>query len=321
MQYTPTPSWVFTLDKAYNGGSLACSLDSGTTWISPEGHEHVGVENFDSDPIGVDAGGSDWQRLFVDEIGGALAILASATELHVAALPSEATCEPGSLQFHTAYTAGEGGGELLASAAFFEPGGKRVLVGVGQGVLYADRLTSSSSFVLLEQTGIPQGQSILSFAAGRRKDGSLVLHAVTVNSADLTHSLLFERNQGLRKARGVFRATIARVSGGGVPPQLQWASVADGLPEFATAGGTLGANVVACAAVDGDTVYLSGSDTRTGNPAIFKSVGGSPWQSVFGAAGNTNMSVEPPIASAARYCPQHCCHCRCCSPQCDWVRG
>ncbi len=37
VQFAPIPSWVFTLDKNYDGGSLACSLDSGSTWVSPEG--------------------------------------------------------------------------------------------------------------------------------------------------------------------------------------------------------------------------------------------------------------------------------------------
>ena len=288
VQFTPVKDWLYTVDKKYPGGLPACSLDGGASWTG----------------ISPDPTAAATRRLFTDELGGKMILVADKTALYASAMPSAATCATGSLNLRMVYNSTKG--ELFASGAFFQPpsaasdeplsgadASQIVLVGTAQGVLFSSK---GSDFSLLASSGIPDGDAILSFSAGQLADGSIALHAVTAHLTDITDEVLMERNEGLKLGQGVFRATLPL----GVQEAdvgtlaVTWKSAVDGLPPLLSAGGkagSVGANVVACAATDGDTVYLSSNNGTSGAPLIYKSEKGDPWRSVFGSAGNTNIAI------------------------------
>jgi hypothetical protein len=227
--------------------------------------------------------------------------VADKTALYASPMPTMASCETGSLNLRMVYNSTER--ELFASGAFFQPtsdawdqrvsgAAQAVLVGTADGVLYSSN--AGTDFQLLSSSGIPDSDSILSFSAGVLADGSIALHAVTAHLADITDEVLMERNEGLKLARGVFRATLTTGLGLADAPTLAWKSAVDGLPPLLSIGGkagSVGANAVGCSATDGDTVYLSSSNGTNGAPLIYKSQKGEAWRSVFGSTGNTNVAI------------------------------
>ena len=305
VQYTPTQGWLYAVDKKYPGGLPACSLDGGASWT----------------PASPDPTAGNTRRLFADELGGRVILLADKTALYASPMPRNATCDAGSLDVQMVFNATEGQ-ELFASGAFIlsfiQPPSHAaaaaaakgaaaaaddsdddtgiVLVGTAQGVLFSS--DGGVTFTLLPSTGLPDGEAILSFSAGVVKNDSndvnataaadaddhdgdddddddddddnvsssseaddttlhLALHAVTADLSEITDDILMERNEGLKLAKGVYRATLnidldlllpsAAAAGAGAgaraPPTVAWERAQEGLPPLLSAGGTAGSVV------------------------------------------------------------------------------
>lgn len=270
----------YTVDKKYPGGLPTCSVDGGASWT----------------PVSPDPTAATARRLFTDELRGNLLLVADKTALYASPMPTTPSCGPSSLKLQMAYNSTKG--ELFASGAFFQPNNaasdQLVLVGIAEGVLYSSN--GGADFQLLPSSGIPDADGILSFSAGVLADGSIALHAVTAHLADITDEVLMERNEGLKLARGVFRATLRTDFATVDAPKrtVAWKSAMDGLPPLLSMGGkagSVGANAVDCSATDGETVYLSSNNGTNGAPLIYKSEKGEPWRSVFGSTGNTNVAI------------------------------
>jgi len=250
VQFTSNPLIRYTIDYTSIQGMdyirPVKSIDGGATWQLLGGNPY---------PLAPDAG---VLRLLADYNNPNRIILAGYGTIHFSS--------DGGTTFHLVHTCISNGAGNHIAGVFFD--GADIYIGTNDGLLVSS--DNGLTFHTMTVTGIPPGEYILSFAAGKQ-DGSLRFYCLTSSSvwAGYTYG---DNYWGAMKgvyymdnANGTWIKAITGISPG------------SDFPVF-----------VGMAANNTDIVYLSGGSSA-GVPIVMKSTSGGAWIHVFLTANNQNI--------------------------------
>lgn len=158
---------------------------------------------------------------------------------------------------------------LIMGGVFFD--GLNIYIGTNEGILFSTN--GGTSFSLMPNKGLPNGQLIWSFAGGKEA-GTTRFVCITASSGDVYNGVMPWDYSGFGK--GVY--TMDNASG-------TWTAKSTGI-NFSN-------DYLMYAAMawnDVDTIYLGGHDNALGAPLVFQSVnGGSNWAKKFNTNNNANI--------------------------------
>ncbi len=173
--------------------------------------------------------------------------------------------------FQLVKQAANNGVGLIMGGTFFD--GDKIFLGTNEGVFQSSN--GGASFSLLPTSGLPAGQTIWSFAAGK-SNGVTRFACLTANTGDVYNGVMPWEYWGF--AKGVYVMDNAL----GV-----WQPKAAGIDfdnDFVM--------YVGMAWNDANTIYLGGNDNALGAPLVLKSSnGGNFWEKVFKSANNEHIST------------------------------
>lgn len=166
------------------------------------------------------------------------------------------------------HTVNNGAG-LVMGGVFFD--GENIYIGTNEGLLRST--DGGQQFAVMSTSGIPAGQAIWGFAAGK-SNGLLRFVCITADVADLYNGVAPWEYWGF--AKGVY--AMDNASG-------TWTSRSSGIDftnDFLMYAGM--------AWNDANTIYLGGNDQSLGAPLVMKTEdGGQHWAKVFKSANNENI--------------------------------
>jgi hypothetical protein len=222
------------------------SLDGGVSWQVLSGNIY---------PLQPDAG---VLRLFADYNDPNRIILAGYGTIHISS--------DGGVSFHLVHTCISNGAGNHIAGVFFD--GTAIYIGTNDGLLVS--FDNGQTFNTMAVTGIPSGEYILSFAAGKQ-NGVIRFYCLTTSSvwAGYTYG---DNYWGAMK--GVYSMDAAN---GTWNQAMTGISTGSDFPVF-----------VGMAANNTDIAYLSGGSSA-GAPIVLKSTAGGAWNPVFLTVNNQNV--------------------------------
>ena len=242
VQFTDNPDVLYVLDGSGDVPTPSKSTDGGVTWT----------------PLISDPTDGDAYVLMADPADENRLLVTSYTQLFYSG--------DGGASFFARYTDANG---LHLAGAFFDS--DTIYAGTGAGLLRSTN--SGQTFSLWNNTGIPAGEAMISFA-GARAGGTVRLFALTGNAADVYPGIW-----GIDY--GSF-AAIYSLDVGQNSWNLRSAGIGAGNQPF----------FLGTAANDIDVVYAVGATSNFYAPLVLKSVnGGQSWSNMFLAQNNQNIAT------------------------------
>ncbi|MBX7103468.1 MAG: hypothetical protein K1X57_05280 [Gemmataceae bacterium] len=295
--YSPSIGWTNSSEYtiASDMSQLFRSTNAGAQWSEVNHTEiqgnHYAKVNFTNDPLirfcldytvvgGLDLirpskstdGGATWTPLVADPTGGGAFNLFADPQNPSRLIVSDYTTvwlsTDGGASFVQKFSTADTNTGLHLAGAFFD--GSNIYVGTNKG-LYVSA-NGGSSFVLSTATGIPVGQAIVSFSAGKSA-GVARFFAVTATAGNVY--------AGITGADNFEYIGVYTLTAGAAAWTASMTGVSPGTYPFFAASAVNDANVA----------YLAGG-SDAGAPVVYRTGnGGASWTAVFNTTGNQNINT------------------------------
>lgn len=171
--------------------------------------------------------------------------------------------------FQLVRQAADNGVGLIMGGAFFD--GDHIYIGTNEGLLHS--ADGGATFSVLTASGLPAGQVIWQFAAGK-SDGLLRFACITANAADVYNGVM--PWEYWEFAKGVY---LMDQADGSWQPRMQGIDFDNDFVMY-----------VAMAWNDAQTIYLGGSDAGVNAPLVMK-LGTTAWEKIFKSVNNENIQT------------------------------